>query len=80
MLAQMTQEEKLIKGQSQRFSPVYDEFSVSLKVICLCTDILENHAHLCTEEKKREYIHLIRQSAYQMNRAYHQMRQSREIN
>lgn len=72
MLCQMTPEEVLLELKSQLLSEMSDEFRNPLTAILLSTEILENYSHRCSEEKKREYLCLIRESALKMNQAFNQ--------
>ena len=68
----MTQEEQ-IECKAQESNPLEHDFLTSLNIVFLCTEILENYDHLCTEKKKREYLCLIREAAQQMNQVFHRV-------
>lgn len=76
MLPQMTQQEEPTECKAQTPRPLEHDFLTSLNIVFLCTEILENYDHLCTENKKREYLQLIREAAQQMNQVFHRVLQS----
>lgn len=59
--------ERLPELKLELFAQMADQFRNPLAVILLSVKILEEYGEQCDEEKKREYLNLIKQAAQQMN-------------
>ena len=64
----MTAEKDITEMRARFLASISHDFRTPLTAILLSTELLETYGNNCSEEKKREYIRCIRESAEQINR------------